>query len=306
METMRSIARRARSASSGSTVIRCTAVAQRVPHLLERRQLHVTALGVLAHCFEALAGRLLLEPVDDPCLGRDEEALLRRPLRVVDHLLGREDLRALVAERHRLARAAALRMYEQLGVGSLVLPALDVGRPDSRVHVALAEPDRQLAAGHLLEPEAEVHVRQEKDLLLGGDGFDHGLRISRRAAVVALRLHLGRRVHVRDDDRAGMLRLPFPQLLGVDRRCERTAGSEVGQQHRLLGAEDHGRLGHEVDAAEDDRLRLGRSGLAREAERVADVVRDVLHLGALVVVGQDHGVLRRGERADFLVELGGG
>ena len=38
--------------------------------------------------------------------------------------------------------------------------------------------------------------------------------------------------------------------------------------------------------------RVGRGRLAREAERVADVVRDVLHLGALVVVGEDHGVLR--------------
>ena len=54
------------------------AVAQRVAHLLERRHLHVAALGVLAHRLEPLAGRLLLEPVDDPGLGRDEEALLRR------------------------------------------------------------------------------------------------------------------------------------------------------------------------------------------------------------------------------------
>ena len=39
-----------------------------------------------------------------------------------------------------------------------------VARPDARVDVTLAEPDRQLAAGHLLEPEAEEHVREEQDL----------------------------------------------------------------------------------------------------------------------------------------------
>ena len=71
------------------------------------------------------------------------------------------------AERHRLARAAALGMDEQLRVRGLRLPALDVGGPDAGVHVALADPDRQLAAGHPLEPEAEVEVRQEEDLLVG-------------------------------------------------------------------------------------------------------------------------------------------
>ena len=82
----------------------------------------------------------------------------------VDHPLGREDVRAPVAERHALARAAALGMDEQLGVRCLRLPALDVLRPDAGVDVALAEPDPELAARHLLEPEAEEHVGQEQDL----------------------------------------------------------------------------------------------------------------------------------------------
>ena len=41
------------------------------------------------------------------------------------------------------------------------------------------------------------------------------------------------------------------------------------------------------------------AALARQAERVADVVGDVLHLGHLVVVGQDDRVASRGERADL-------
>ena len=101
----------------------------------------------------------------------------------------------------------------------------------------------------------EEEVGQEQDLAVLGDRLDHGLRVARRAAVVALGLHLGGRVHVRDDDAAGMLRLPGAQLVGGDRRGERAAGVEVGDQHGLVGREDRGRLGHEVDAAEDDHLR---------------------------------------------------
>src|SRR5207302_10717594 len=107
-------------------------------------------------------------------------------------------------------------------------------------------------------------------------------------------------------DRARMLGRPGAQLLGVERRCERAAGAEVGEEDRLLRAEDRRRLRHEVHAAEDDGRRVGRRGLAREAERVADVIRDVLHLGALVVVREDHGVLLRCEGADFVVERSGG
>ena len=65
----------------------------------------------------------------------------------------------------------------------------------------------------------------------------------------------------------------------------------------LSGDEDRRRLGHEVDAAEDDRLRVGRGGLAGEPERVADVVGHVLHLGHLVVVREDDGVALARERA---------
>ena len=41
---------------------------------------------------------------------------------------------------------------------------------------------------------------------------------------------------------------------------------------------------------------------AREAERVAEVVGDVLDLGQLVVVGEDHRVALGGERADLLAQ----
>ena len=81
-----------------------------------------------------------------------------------DHPLGREDVRLAVSERHALARAAAFGVDEELGVRRLLLPALDVARADAGVDVALAHPDPELAARDLLEPEPEVHVREEQDL----------------------------------------------------------------------------------------------------------------------------------------------
>ena len=57
-----------------------------------------------------------------------------------------------------------------------------------------------------------------------------------------------------------------------------------------------------MDTAEDDRVGVRGGRLAREAERVAGVIGDVLDLGHLVVVRQDDGVRLLRERADLALE----
>ena len=135
---------------------------------------------------------------------------------------------------------------------------------------------------------------------VGGDRGDDLDGVRRRAADVGLGLHRGGRVDVADDDGAGVLGLPRPQLVGGDRLGEAAAGPLVGDQHRLVVAQDLRRLGHEVDAAEHDRRRLGLGRDPGQPERVADVVGDVLDLRQLVVVGQDHGVALGGQRTHLL------
>jgi hypothetical protein len=85
-------------------------------------------------------------------------------------------------------------------------------------------------------------------------------RVGRRAADVGLRLHRGGRVDVAHDDGSRMLRLPLAQLIRVDRLCEAAAGALVGDQHRLVVAEDLRGLRHEVDAAEHDHGRVDGGG----------------------------------------------
>ena len=68
------------------------------------------------------------------------------------------------------------------------------------------------------------------------------------------------------------------------------ACGEIRQDDGLVGAREHvGGLGHEVHAAEDDGLGLGASpGGVRELEGVADEVRVLDHLVALIEVAQDN------------------
>ena len=186
--------------------------------------------------------------------------------------------------------------------------------PDAGVDVALAVPDVEAGAavGVLLDPGlaldegAEPHVGAEEDLgvrtVLAEDVLDDLDRVPRGAAVVGLGLDLRRGVHVHHDHGAGVLGLPGAQLIGVDRLRERAAGAEVRDQHGLLGAEDRGGLGHEVNAAELDHLGIGLRRLAGEAERVADEVGHVLQLRQLIVVGEDDGVALGGERAHLLAQ----
>jgi hypothetical protein len=109
----------------------------------------------------------------------------------------------------------------------------DVRGADPGVHVALAVPDVHAAPGDALDVGPQPHVRAEQDLhvlaVLLPDVLDHAHGVRRGAAVVGLRLHLGGRVHVHHDDRAGVLGLPRAQLVGSDRVGQRAAGVEVGQ-----------------------------------------------------------------------------
>ena len=145
--------------------------------------------------------------------------------------------------------------------GSSATARLEVGAVDAGVHVALAEPDVHVLAAELaLHVGAEELVGAEQHLGVVGDRGDDVDGVRRRAADVGLGLHGGGRVDVADDDGAGVLGLPRPQLVGGDRLGEAAAGPLVGDQHRLVVAEDLRRLGHEVDAAEHDRRRLGLGG----------------------------------------------
>jgi hypothetical protein len=174
-----------------------------------------------------------------------------------------------------------------LGIGR---PLREAGGVDGRVHVALAHPQVHPPAGLALDVGSEEQVRQEQDLPVLRDAPHDIDGVRGRAADVGLRLDLGRGVHVGDDDRAGVLGLPGPQLLGGDGGRERAPGLEVGQQDGLGGGEDLRGLGHEVHPAEHDRRGRRGRGLPGERERVPDEVRDVLDPGDLVVVGEDHRV----------------
>src|SRR5207248_9311478 len=98
--------------------------------------------------------------------------VFRRRLGEVDHPLGREDVRSVIAEGHALARTAAFRMDEKLCVGCLALPSLDVVGADTGMDVALPEPDGELAPRDALEPDPEKHVREKQDLAVGRNRLD--------------------------------------------------------------------------------------------------------------------------------------
>ena len=80
------------------------------------------------------------------------------------------------------------------------------------------------------------------------------------------------------------------ELVGRAAGLQGAAGLAVGQDHDLVRVENFSRLGHEMDAAEDDHLGIRLGGLLGQAERIAHKIRYVLDLGHLIVVGQDDGV----------------
>ena len=177
--------------------------------------------------------------------------------------------------------------------------------PDAGMHVALAQPHLDVPVRtHASHVRAQEEVGQEEDALALRDRVDHVQHVAAGAAVVELRLHLGGGVHVPHRDVPGEARLPLPHVGRGDRVGQGAAGGEVGQQDPLLRRQDRRRLGHEVDAAEDDDRGVGLRRLARQPERVTHEVGDVLDLGTLVVVRDHDGIALPREPADLVLQLG--
>src|SRR5207247_3778540 len=72
-----------------------------------------------------------------------------------------------------------------------------------------------------------------------------------------------------------------------DRGGQGATRLEIGNQDGLVGAEELGGFGHEVDAGQDDHFGVGPGGGSGERERVAGEVGDAVeYLRRLVVVRQ--------------------
>jgi hypothetical protein len=199
---------------------------------------------------------------------------------------------------------------EALMDGAVSLPEQEAGL----LHGPLVQPPQhapRVPNGHIGLGEAELVSRVASEVLVGeeedfrvgaplveGPGEDlAGVRRGADGAPVAAdeRLQRGRGVHISDrhhGTHVGHLGQAVPRLLDRLEICHvghGAAGVQVGQDHLLIGAgQDVGRLGHEVDAAEDHVLGLRLGGQPGQAERVAPGVGPAHDLVPLVVVTEDH------------------
>ena len=174
-----------------------------------------------------------------------------------------------------------------------LLRRCDVFRQDLVVGGTAPRPQIHLPPQLVVEVRAEIGVRQEKDLPIGGKSGDQFFRIAAGAAEIDL--GLGRRsgVHIRHDQSVGMF---FPILRHRFRRRHvrhGTAGMRIGMQHDGLRRKGLSRLRHEPDAAEDDHGSMTLRRLARKFQRVADEIGDVLDLRPGIIMRQDQRLVLR-------------
>ena len=184
----------------------------------------------------------------------------------------------------------------------------DIGRVEPLVHDAAALPGDDADVGLGRDITGQEFVRDQNDLVDAPflrRPLHHLHGIGAGAADVGFGLHIGRGVHIGDHRQARMALFDQPHVSPGDRLGQRTAGLEVRDQHRLVGAEDFRGLGHEMHARLDDDLRLRARGLLGQTQAVADIVADpVEDLGRHIVVGQDDGVTLALEPVDLDDQLG--
>ncbi len=183
-------------------------------------------------------------------------------------------------------------MGQDLHVGIARAIFAQLVRGEALMHLAVALPGDDLHRRLRRHPAGEKLVGDE-DHLVDAEALHHLHRVRRGATDVALRLHVGGGVDIGDDRHAGETLAQEADVLAGDRGGERAAGTQIRNQHDLVGVQEFRGLGHEVDAGLHDDAGLGLGGLARELQRVADEIGDaIINLGRLVIMREDDGVAR--------------
>src|ERR1041385_7717230 len=132
---------------------------------------------------------------------------------------------------------------------------------------------------------------------------DDLLRIARGANDVAEGLDLRAAIDIAD---CNMARVPLPEFLEQGGRapfCERAPRFQIGQEHLFGGAQDFRRLSHEMNPGKNDGLRIRRCRPAGEVKAVPYKIGQVLDLGILVIVREDHCMQVLLEPEDLLLQI---
>src|SRR5690606_1868872 len=101
----------------------------------------------------------------------------------------------------------------------------------------------------------------------------------------------------------GMLGAKALELFGGAAVLEAASRVHVGQHDYLFRAQYLRRLGHELDAAKSDHVGVGVCRLARQLQRIADKIGEILNLGLLVIMREDHGVSVLAQPVDLSAQV---
>ena len=165
-------------------------------------------------------------------------------------------------------------MDQELSAGVLGAGAHDVVWADAGVHVAFAVPDVEapVTLGSSVRPVSRAtnepsHMSGPKRISVSGPWVRQmcstTLTAFEEVQVVGLRLHLGRGVHVHDHHGAGVLlsRHAAGRRRSSPRGSSPHSGRGSGPSCPVRGSR---RSRPEVNAAEDDHVRIGRGGAPRD------------------------------------------
>lgn len=177
------------------------------------------------------------------------------------------------------------------GFGHLLFHGDQVAHAEDFVDHAGAVPENHFAPGDLLEVVPQVAIGDEEDFILFGNTTDDLFGVAAGYDPIGKRLHFGGGVDVGDGLELAPIDAEHFLIAGefVRRAAIRKAapGFHVGQEYDLFGIEDLGRLGHEMDATENDHRGLDLGGRAGQSQTVACIVGDFLDFPLLVVVGKN-------------------
>ena len=153
----------------------------------------------------------------------------------------------------------AFRMRDHRRVWILLANFANAPGRELDVHVTSPLPQIHFAPSPLHHPRAQILIGHEKNISIVRRGAHNFVRVTARADHVRLRLHARAAIDVGDHIIifVGVFLEKGRQFFWRARFRERAASIEIGQNHSLGRVNDLRGFGHEMNATEENHVRVG-------------------------------------------------
>ena len=181
-----------------------------------------------------------------------------------------------------------LRMCQHRSIRILLFQFQQCFQREPAMHMASTIPQQHFSSCHTVYIVTQILIRTEYNLCILRQLIHYFLCVRRGHHHICQCFHIGACVHIAHHHIAGMFFLVFFQVCSLTTVCQTTSGSHIRNHYLFCRAQYLHGLAHEVHPAHHNYVRIHRSCLLCQSQRVANKIRHLLYFRSCIVMRHDN------------------